>query len=284
MQNSATASRLPLIFGRLSAAALLTTAIAATAHAQGKLEARYGVSIAGINIGDAAWNVDIGRNNYSATASGQASGLLSAVVSGEGVASARGAVKDGHLVPVVFTARIVRPSDKSDTKTLFDRGNVTKVVEEPTKPAPDRVPLTLAHRHGVVDPVSALLIPMSGAFEVVTKDACQRTLPIFDGRRRYDLELSFRRMDRVKAEKGYAGPVAVCAVSFKPKAGHRASSTLVKYLADGRDIELWLAPLTGAHLLVPFRASVASMLGNLVVEARQFDVSTQTAAATPPAR
>ena len=37
---------------------------------------------------------------------------------------------------------------------------------------------------------------------------------------RYDLQLAFKRMDKVKAEKGYQGPVVVCAVYFTPIAGY----------------------------------------------------------------
>jgi hypothetical protein len=276
-------------FARLTAAAFILAAIAAShaAHAQGRLEAHYAVTAAGINIGTAAWTVDVGHDGYAASAKGRAAGFLSALVNGEGVVSARGAIRDGRLVPAVFTATVIRKKDKSDTRMVLDNGDVKEVKElaaETEKPAPDRVPVTAAHRHGVVDPLSALLIPMAGVSDAVTKDACRRTLHIFDGRRRYDLALSFKRMDNVKAAKGYAGPAVVCSVSFKPRAGYRASSQLVKFLSEGRDIALWLAPITGAHVLAPFRVSVASMFGNLMVEATQFDVATRTAATTPAIR
>jgi hypothetical protein len=130
--------------------------------------------------------------------------------------------------------------------------------------------VTEAHRQNIVDPLSAWLIPAgeSGG----TREACERTLPIFDGQRRYDLKLTFKRMDTVKTEKGYSGPVAVCALAFQPVAGHRASSSLVKFLSQGRDIELTLAPVAGAHVVAPIRLSIAHMLGNLVVQANEFQV------------
>ena len=146
---------------------------------------------------------------------------------------------------------------------VLDNGAAKELAAETGAPAPDRVPLTPAHRQGVIDPISALLVPINGAYDVLAADVCQRTLPVFDGRRRYDLKLTFKRMDSVKAESGYAGPAVVCGIAFQPHAGHRASSTLVKYLSEGRDIELWLAPVSGTRVLAPFRASVASMLGNL---------------------
>ena len=75
-------------------------------------------------------------------------------------------------------------------------------------------------------------------------------------------------MDKVTAEKGYAGPVVVCSVSYEPIAGH-ASIPLVKYLSEGREMEMALAPIAGTRLLAPFRLSVVSMLANLTIEANQ---------------
>jgi hypothetical protein len=101
------------------------------------------------------------------------------------------------------------------------------------------------------------------------------TLPIFDGNHRYDLKLAFKRMDTVTAEKGYAGPVVVCSVSYEPIAGHRPSTPLVKYLSEGREIEIALAPVAGTRLLAPFRVSVVSMLANLVIDANRFEATAQ---------
>ena len=84
-------------------------------------------------------------------------------------------------------------------------------------------------------------------------------------------------MDRVTAEKGYAGPVVVCSVSYEPIAGHRPSTPLVKYLSEGREIEIALAPVAGTRLLAPFRVSVVSMLANLVIDANRFEAIAQPA-------
>ena len=89
-----------------------------------------------------------------------------------------------------------------------------------------------------------MLFSATAAGEGLHRDVCRHTLPIFDGQQRYDLKLAFKRMDKVTAEKGYAGPVVVCSVSYEPIAGHRAYP-LVKYLSEGREIEMALAPVAG---------------------------------------
>lgn len=259
-------------------AAILAAFVAAPAQAQGKLEARYNISMTGISIGKAAWSVEIGSGLYTTSASGRASGMFSVLFDGEGSVSARGAFKDGRPMPATFVSSVAREGDKAETKMTFDNGAAKEVATETAPPAPDRVPLTAAHRQGVVDPLSAMLVPITGAYDVAAPEACARTLPVFDGRRRYDLKLSFKRMERVKADKGYTGSAVVCAMTFQAQAGHRASSTLVKYLSEGRDIELWLAPVAGTRMLAPFRVSVASMIGSLVVQATQFETMSQTAA------
>ena len=80
-------------------------------------------------------------------------------------------------------------------------------------------------------------------------------------------------MDKVAAEKGYTGPVVVCSLHYEPIAGHNPSNSLVKYLSDGREIEVALAPIRGTRLLAPFRLSVMSILGNVLIEANQFEAT-----------
>jgi hypothetical protein len=80
-------------------------------------------------------------------------------------------------------------------------------------------------------------------------------------------------MEKVTAEKGYAGPVVVCSVSYEPIAGHRPSIPLVKYLSEGRKMEMAVAPIAGTRLLAPFRLSVVSMLANLTIEANRFETT-----------
>jgi hypothetical protein len=82
-------------------------------------------------------------------------------------------------------------------------------------------------------------------------------------------------MDNVTADKGYAGPVVVCSLRYEPIVGHVASNALVKYLSEGREMEIVLAPVAGTRLLAPFRLSVVSMLANLVIEANRFEATAQ---------
>ena len=163
---------------------------------------------------------------------------------------------------------------------VLDEGSVRELAATPP-PSQDRVPVTATNRRGIVDPLTAVLFSAAAASETLSQDACRRTLPVFDGHQRYDFKLAFKRMDRVTAEKGYAGQVVVCSVSYEPIAGHRASIPLVKYLSEGREMEMAFAPIAGTRLLAPFRLSVLSMLANLTIEANRFETTAHPLDASP---
>jgi hypothetical protein len=104
---------------------------------------------------------------------------------------------------------------------------------------------------GIIDPLSAMLVPIPGPNGALSQEACRRTLPVFDGRNRYDLKLAFKRMDKLSEDQGYKGSVVVCALSYEPIAGHGGSTPLAKYLSEGREMEIALAPVSGTPVLAP---------------------------------
>src|SRR6202045_4090977 len=53
-----------------------------SAFAQGRLEAHYEATLAGIPVGRGAWNIDISDDQFSAAAAGVTSGLLRALAGG----------------------------------------------------------------------------------------------------------------------------------------------------------------------------------------------------------
>lgn len=263
-----------------AAALLATLATSDLARAQAKLEANYSISVARIPVGSASVTLDLGADTYAITAQGSAGAVLRLVASGDGTLAARGTIKDGKASPLSFTSKTSQDDDTLEVAMTFEDGAVKELKASAPQPSDDRLELTDAHRRGVLDPLSALLIPAAPG-DGLTEGACRRTLPVFDGRRRFDLQLAFKRMEKVRADKGYAGPVVVCTMTLVPIAGHRASSTMMKYLADGRDMEIALAPVPGTRMLAPFRVTIVNMLGNLVLQADRFETQALAARTQP---
>jgi Protein of unknown function (DUF3108) len=258
----------------LGAAALaLATADAqhGRAHAQGKLDAHYSVTLGGLPIGRGSWVVDIGDDHFSAAASGATTGVVRIFASGQGQSAVRGTVSRGQLLPSSYVSSISTDKKYDEVRMVISGGTVKEFsAEPPNTPSVSRVPLTDAHRHGVSDPMSAPLVRVPGSGDPVAPQACQRTLSIFDGRMRYDLRLAFKRIETVRSQTGYQGPAVVCAVYFSPIAGHVPDRYALKYIADLRDIEMWLAPIAGTRILAPYRVSAPTPIGVGVLQATQF--------------
>jgi hypothetical protein len=261
-------------FAHLCIAGSVLGAVCATpldCVAQGKLDARYTASLAGVPIGKGAWIIDIGDDQYTAAASGMTAGILSVFTSGQGSGASRGHVHGDGFSPNTYASSITTDHKLEEMRIVLNSGMVKEVtINPPTSFNPERVPLTDVHRRGVVDPMSAVLLGVPGNGNPLSPEACQRTIPVFDGRMRFDLQMSYKRMDVVRAEKGYQGPAVVCAIQFVPLAGYVPSRPAVKYLVAQHDVEVWLAPIMGTRVVVPFRVSIPTPLGRGVVEATQF--------------
>jgi hypothetical protein len=250
---------------------MLLDAMAGASHAQGKLEARYTATLAGIPLGKGAWVIDVTDNEYVAAASGMTTGLARVFTGGQGSGAARGGIVSGNFAPESYSASIATDKRTEEVRMSLASGNVKEFAISPETPlSPKAVPITDAHKRGVTDPMTASLSRVVGNGDPLTPDACRKHLAIFDGRMRYDLDFAFKRVDRVKADRGYEGPVIVCAVYFSPVAGHIPERAAIKYLTALRDMEVWLAPVAGTRVLVPFRFSIPTPLGTGVLEATQF--------------
>jgi hypothetical protein len=77
-------------------------------------------------------------------------------------------------------------------------------------------------------------------------------------------------METVKADRGYQGPAVVCSVYFTPISGYVPDRPAIKYLVELRDAEVWLAPISGTRVLVPFRFSMPTPLGVGTLQATEF--------------
>jgi hypothetical protein len=252
-------------------AAALTAAGVPDVHAQGKVDARYAVTLGGVTIGKGAWVIDISDNQFTAAASGATTGLLRVLSTGRGSGASRGYMIGGNPVPASFAASITTDKKTEEIRMTLGSGDVKDLSIIPEMPPdPDRIPLTDAHRRGVIDPMTGSIVRVAGTGNPLGPQACQRTHQVFDGRMRYDLKFAYKRMELVKAEKGYEGPAVVCSIYFVPVAGFVPTRAAIKYLVSQREMEVWLAPVGATRVLVPFRVAIPTPLGQGVMQATQF--------------
>ena len=272
LPNAPPVAEPPRLPRRLSPLARAAAADAAhVAAAQGRLEAEYTASLAGIPIGRGNWIIEISEDQFTATATGGTFGILKVFTSGHGTSTSQGSLSAGQALPTTYASTITNDKSVDDVHMAFVGGNVKDfTVEPPVSPHPDRIPVSEADRHNVLDPMTVALVVVGGSGDPLSPQACGHKASVFDGRMRFDLRSEFKRMDVVKAEKGYQGPVVVCSVYFAPVSGYIPERYAIKYLAALRDAEVWFAPIAGTRVLVPYRFSLPTPVGVGVLQATHF--------------
>lgn len=270
----------PLTSAGRALATVAVLVLTGTGTSAGSIEARYGISLAGLSLGTATLTGDITASKYTLTARASLTGLAGMVSGGRGAATVTGSLQPQKVVPSTY-ALTAASSDMTRTIQLgMTAGNIhTVVVNPPIDPKPDRVPVLPEHQRAVLDPLSAILMP-TPATAGLGSAACNRTIPIFDGAQRFDVQLTYAGMKNVSAE-GYAGQVVVCKARYNPVSGHRALRPATKYMQENRDMEAWLAPVGAEGVFIPFRVSVKTMVGTTVIQAQRFVTgATETTAKT----
>jgi hypothetical protein len=242
---------------------------------------RYSLSLIGLPLGTAGITATVESNTYHVEADAKLTGLASLITSAKGAASASGAISLGRIIPATYATTSANAKMTRTVRMGMTAGTVRAVEISPPilDVAPDRVPVTDADKRNIIDPLSAIVMPVPSGQIPLGPAACNRSIPVFDGDSRFDIVMSYVGTKEVKA-KGYAGPVSVCAVRYVPVAGYRRNRKATQYMANNKQIEVWLAPVQNAHVAVPFRISVLTLLGTTVIEAEEFQVEPSEKAAS----
>ena len=162
-------------------------------------------------------------------------GLAMVLTGGRGEASASGTLAGSTPQSTAFAVLSKTSDNQRSVRMGLRSGRVAKVeIDPPIEPKPDRVPVKAADKRGVVDPMSALLMPALDAKSLTDPANCDRTIPVFDGASRLDVVLSYGETKKVEVP-GYSGPVLVCNARYVPISGHRSERPATKFMQENRD-------------------------------------------------
>jgi hypothetical protein len=245
--------RYALPLSGLAGLALTALTAGATTNAETGADAVYGLSIAGIPIGTAKLSVDIAGDRYVLDGAADVGFLF---WGGVGKARALGAMQGGAMRPAQYRLAYEGVSRPGRVEIDFANG---RAVRWERLPEPDgdwaeewarnRITVEDHHLAGVLDPLSALVIPMPADAE--PSAVCRRLLPVFSGFTRFDLELT----GTAAAANGVG-----CTADYRPVAGHRPDSDSVERMSRPGAFEIALEPIT-SEAWGPARVAVQTRFG-----------------------
>src|SRR3984885_13368394 len=170
------------MLGSLYAGVAVLSGFSGAASAQGRLDARYEATLAGIPVGKGTWTIDIGDDQFTAAAAGGTAGLMKAFAGGSGSSPSQGKVVNGALVATGYTASTSTQKKSETIRMGLINGYVKDFVIDPEPPVdPARLPVSDAQRHGVQDPRTGGMLRVPGNGDVMAPDSCRTGASVFDG-------------------------------------------------------------------------------------------------------
>jgi len=269
----------PFAIGLIVASALLRgEALAEDARRDAtRITANYGVYWAGLHFGDIRLDIIVRSSDYEMKGDGQSSALGGLIYKWSGDTTSAGKLSKSGPQPSQYTLDYSGGDQHGDVRISFSGGTVSDVSTSPKKrPNPKKIPVTKEQLRGVLDPMTGAFLRARPNLSNADLEVCDETIPVFDGKLRFDIVLvpkERRRIER-KAPNAYSGPAAVCGVKFVPISGFRPGDRGINFMSSHEDeIEVWLVSLPNTALYLPYRISVPTAFGSGSGEMLSFQVS-----------
>ena len=109
---------------------------------------------------------------------------------------------------------------------------------------------------------------------------CDRRIPIFDGKERFDLVFSHKGEMKVTEQQpsGQPGIAHVCRVKYLPIAGHKVDSE-TRFMAANNEIEVALRPIPSANVFMPYQITIPTMAGSATIVSKRVEIESARQAA-----
>lgn len=227
----------------------------------------YEVSIFGLNIAKSGFETKVNGSNYDLSGKLSSSGVARIFDKTDGTIRVTGSASGASVMPASYEVKY--KNGKKNKRTIIDfSGDGSVSMVENTPPVKKRNPWVETGPNdlkSVADPLSGLMIRASDPQSV-----CGRTLHIFDGQTRADLQLSYQGT-KPFSTKGFKGDAVTCSVKFVPISGYQKGKEAIEYLKNKSKISISFASLGDSGIYAPVAASIGTQIGTVSVFATRFE-------------
>ena len=261
---------------RLSLAAVLTLCAALpgpTAWAAGgaagadtaqapdsRLEVAMALYAGGVSLGKVDLDATVRGSDYRVVSHLETDGVANAFWKSTIQATSSGTIGGKTLTPALYDSFTVRRDGKKQQVSLTYADKAPKLFAEPAYNTTS-YSVTPDEQKNTFDPLSAVMGIVSGTI-ARSGNGCDLTAPVFDGRRRYNIEMNKVRDVDIKLDNGlYQGKGLLCQIHYRQIAGFKP--TILRKKDAYPTINAWMVPFkNGAHdYLVPLKVWADTSFG-----------------------
>ena len=229
---------------------------------QRDVDLMYKIYVGGFHVIDLDVDIGLNRTDYEFAAKVESVGMIGRMFPWWMKAYSRGEISDRTVTPVIAGQwNNWRGKDRFiDLKFIDGVANIHRISPKPETDDRDRVPIDM--RTGVMDLTSAIILLIRN---MDAGHPCQAQMPVFDGRRRYDLIAKPDGVDRLRPSgyTPYAGETVNCRLAIAKKAGFKKNDDSGWNDGD-RSARVWMAKPFGDVPPVPVRLTINTPLGSVI--------------------
>jgi hypothetical protein len=241
-----------------------------------RLEVAMTLYAGGITMGQMNIDATLRGGEYHTVSNLQTSGVINAFWQSEIQATSSGKLGAKNFLPGLYDSFYTgRSGRKQEVSLTYDGAAPPRLYADPVY-STTGFEVTPEDTKNTLDPLSAITLIFSG-LGAENGNPCAVTAPIFDGRRRYDIEVSKVKDVDVRLDSGfYQGKAVQCDLHYRQIAGFRP-----RVLKDNEKfpvIHAWFVTLpsqVGRPYAVPVRIWAETKYGVLAILANQVKVDGQ---------
>jgi hypothetical protein len=219
---------------------LLFCSPATTLAAEAKsIDLKYRVFVGGLETGEVVLQIEHKNDNYLAKSEIRSLGLIDTLIRFRSNSFSEGHVNNNIVSPARHEAHNMWRGDPRSVVIKYNGNGPENVKVQPLPEDDDRLPVNESMKVSTVDALSAALVTSLSAMSKT--DRCNTSVPIFDGRRRYNIHVE-GEVDQEIEGPLYSGPTFRCKLSIERIAGHSSSPWMPQQ--DDESGKIWFARLT----------------------------------------
>jgi len=241
----------------------------------GTLDVAYSLAFWGIPFGQTNYDGKFDADSYDVNSHFKTSGIVSAFWQSEIDATANGHYKAHALEPALYDSYSRRSEEKKERVKVTYGDGAPQVFADPPYSL-SKYPVSDEQKEEALDPMSAATSVLAG----ITADAanpCGKVAPVFDGRRRYNIEFTYVKDQPVKLDDGlFDGTAHLCTIKYRQIAGYKP-----KMIKEGQswptiyglfaDVPSASAP--NGHYIVALKLWASTGWGTVSVELTKLNVN-----------
>jgi hypothetical protein len=241
-----------------------------------RLEVAMTLYAGGIAMGHMDLDTTLRGGEYHTVSNLQTSGVINAFWQSEIQATSSGKLGAKNFLPGLYDSFYTgRAGKKQEVSLTYENGAPPRLYADPVY-STTGFEVKPEDTKNTLDPLSAVTLIFSG-LSADAGNPCTVTTPIFDGRRRYDIEVTKVKDVDVRLDSGlYQGKAVQCDLRYRQVAGFRPR--VLKENEKFPVIHAWFVTLpsqTGRNYAVPVRIWAETKYGVLAILASQVKVDGQ---------